>query len=415
MAVKRVVILGGGSIGLFSAYYLHKKGYDVTIVDKHDFTNGCSFGNAGLIVPSHISPMASPGYVRNGIKMIFQPNAPLKLKMPPSTDMIRWIARFCFAATKSNVEKSIPVLREICLFSQSLFRDLSKPHEIGFRMTERGLLMLYKTRKMEHEEIEAARVANKNGIRAEILSGADVRKMEKNVAADILGGVYYPGDNHLDSQELMNFLVTFLKNNGVTLVENCNIKEIRKSGKTGTELVAEKANFKFDELVIAAGTWSAELLNTIGIKISLQPGKGYSFKIRTETTITYPALLSDARVAVCPIYDGHIRFSGGMELGYFNSGINESRLQQIRRSITEYYPEITDAKVIEGSVWEGHRPCSFDGLPYIGKASAFDNVYIGTGHSMLGITLGPATGKLISELVAGERPSLDLKPFKPER
>lgn len=400
---------------MFSAYYLHKKGYSVTVVDRHDFTNGCSFGNAGLIVPSHISPMASPGYVRSGIKMLFNQNSPLALKMPPSMDFIRWAARFYFIATKKHVEKSIPVLKDICLFSQSLFRELGNDSEIGFKLNERGLLMLYKTKKMEHEEIEGARQANKYGITAEILSASDVRKMEKNVSANVLGGIYYPGDNHLDARELMNALVNYLKTNGVTLIDNCEIKEIKRKGKLGTELVAQKENYEFDELVIAAGTWSAELLKTIGIKISLQPGKGYSFTIKTDTNINYPALLTDVKVAVSPGSEGIIRFTGGMELGYFNTQINESRLLQIEKSITDYYPEINDIKIKTDSVWQGHRPCSFDGLPYIGKASGFDNVYIATGHSMLGITLGPATGKLISELVGDEPSSLDLRPFSPDR
>ncbi len=330
-------------------------------------------------------------------------------------DFIRWAARFYFIATKKHVEKSIPVLKDICLFSQSLFRELGNDSEIGFKLNERGLLMLYKTKKMEHEEIEGARQANKYGITAEILSASDVRKMEKNVSANVLGGIYYPGDNHLDARELMNALVNYLKTNGVTLIDNCEIKEIKRKGKLGTELVAQKENYEFDELVIAAGTWSAELLKTIGIKISLQPGKGYSFTIKTDTNINYPALLTDVKVAVSPGSEGIIRFTGGMELGYFNTQINESRLLQIEKSITDYYPEINDIKIKTDSVWQGHRPCSFDGLPYIGKASGFDNVYIATGHSMLGITLGPATGKLISELVGDEPSSLDLRPFSPDR
>ena len=413
--MKNVVIVGGGSIGLFSAYYLQKKGFQVTVADKHNFTDGCSFGNAGLIVPSHIVPMASPGYVRTGIKKLFDPNALFSIKLPPSVDLINWLMRFYFAATKKHVERSIPALKEILLLSQSLFNELYNSNEIGFNLNQKGLLMLYKTKKMEHEEIGAALIANKNGMKAEILSLSDIRKMEENISSEVLGGVYYPDDNHVDSQQLMNALINYLKENGVKLVENFNVKEIRRSGRTGSELIAENETIKFDQLIIAAGTWSAELLKTLGVKILLQPGKGYSFKINTDKKIAYPALLSEAKVAVSPTYNGTIRFSGGMEIGNFNSKIVDSQLLKIKQSITEYYPGVTDFQLDVHSTWQGPRPCSFDGLPYIGKASGFDNIYIGTGHSMLGITLGPATGFLLSELINNEAPSLDLKPFLPSR
>lgn len=413
--MKNILILGGGSIGLFSAYYLRKSGFEVTVIDRYDYTNGCSFGNAGLIVPSHIIPMSSPGYLRSGFKMMFDPDAPLSVKMPPSADFMQWLARFYFAASKKHVYRSIPVLKEICLFSQSLLKDIYNSGEIDFKLHEKGLLMLYKTRKMGHEEAEVAKRANECSVKAEVLTAEEVRKMEKYVSESVLGAVYYPGDNHLDAKEMMNAMVTYLRKMGVKLTENTNVVEIRRNGKTGTELVTDKGNYRFDELVVAAGTWSAELLKTIGIKISLQPGKGYSFTISTNKRITYPALLAEARVAVSPISEGSIRFTSGMDLGYFDSKIANSRLAGIKKSIAEYYHAMNDVKIDAGSVWQGHRPCSFDGLPYIGKASGFENVYIATGHAMLGITLGPATGKLISELISGETSSISLTPFLPER
>jgi D-amino-acid dehydrogenase len=413
--VKNILILGGGSIGLFSAYYLRKSGFEVTVIDRYDYTNGCSFGNAGLIVPSHIIPMASPGYLRSGFKMMFDPGAPLSFKMPPSLDLLKWLTRFYFAATHKHVNRSIPVLKEICLFSQSLLKDIYHSGEIDFKLHEKGLFMLYKTRKMEHEEVEMAKRANECGIKAEVLKADEVRKMEKNISEQVLGGVYYPGDNHLDAEELMHSMVSYLRKAGVKLIENTNVAEIRRNGKTCTELVTDKGNYRFDELVVAAGTWSAELLKKLGVSLALQPGKGYSFKKPTTKSITYPALLAEARIAVSPISESCVRFTSGMDLGYFNSEISNARLAGIENAIAGYYLSGKDEKYDVGSVWQGHRPCSFDGLPYIGTASGFKNVYIATGHSMLGITLGPATGKLISELISGETSSISLTPFLPER
>lgn len=413
--MKKILIIGGGAIGLFSAYYLKKKGHDVTIADRNDFTNGCSFGNAGFVVPSHIVPLASPGYVASGIKMMLDPKAPLAFKFPPSMDLIQWASRFYFTATKSHVESSIPVLKELCLYSQSLYKDLYKTNDIGFKLKEEGLLMLYKSKEIEKDEIKGAHLANKHGIEAKILSAAEVQDLERDIELNVLGGILYPGDNHLNANELITFLVEHLKKQGVSFVSNSFVKSIGIKDNRAIEVITDNDKLVFDDLIISSGAWSGKLLRDINIKIDLQPGKGYSFKIKTDKNIFHPALLTDARVAVSPMEEGIVRISGGMEIGYFNTHINKKRLEQIRKSITQFYPEIQNVEISYNNVWQGHRPCSFDGLPFIGKVSRYKNVYVATGHSMLGITLAPATGKLITEMISEENPSIDLKPFRVER
>jgi D-amino-acid dehydrogenase len=411
--MKNIVIVGGGAEGLFSAYYLLKKGHNITVIDRNNFTDGCSFGNAGLIVPSHIVPMASPGYVATGIKMMMDAKAPLAFKFPPSLNLIQWATKFYFTANKSHVKRSIPILRDICLYSQSLYKDLYKAGKIGFKLNEKGLLMLYRSKELEYEERQGAELAKKYGIEAKILSATEVQQLEKGTTVNALGAVYYTGDSHIDAQQLMYLLVTYLRQNGVKLIQQTEAKFIRQSGGKASALVTNKGEFTFDKLIIAAGAWSGQILKTANVKLPIQPGKGYSFKITTNQNISYPALLTDDRVAVCPISENLVRFTGGMEIGFFEKKINQTRLNQIKKSICQFYPDIKEINVSAENIWQGHRPCSFDGLPYIGRTNNMTNVLVASGHSMLGITLGPATGKLISELVDDEKTTIDLTHFAP--
>jgi D-amino-acid dehydrogenase len=161
--------------------------------------------------------------------------------------------------------------------------------------------------------------------------------------------------------------------------------------------------------------WSLPVLKKLHVRVPVQPGKGYSFKLKANAPIHYPALLSDANVAVTPLGNGLTQFGGGMEVGFGDMKIRHARVQQIIKAVGEFYPAQAGMKVSDPEIWQGHRPCSFDGLPFIGKLKGYSNVFVGTGHSMMGVTLAPATGLLLSELIGGEKTSLDLSPFRIER
>jgi D-amino-acid dehydrogenase len=156
-------------------------------------------------------------------------------------------------------------------------------------------------------------------------------------------------------------------------------------------------------------------MKQLGLRLAVQPGKGYSFKVKTSSEIHFPALLSDANVAVTPLGNGLTQFGGGMELGYGDMKIRRARVDQIIKAVGEFYPSEKGIEIKDEQIWQGHRPCSFDGLPFIGKVPAYSNVFVGTGHSMMGVTLAPATGQLLSELISGEKTSLNLNPFRLER
>jgi D-amino-acid dehydrogenase len=412
--MKNIAIIGGGVIGLLTAYFLQKNGHRVTIIEKNDLTKGCSFGNAGLIVPSHIIPLASPGTLHKGLKWLFNPKAPLAFDLPPSYDLIKWGSKFIRIANSGHVKRSILPIRDLSLLSKALYQKIVDEESLSISLEHKGLLMLYRTEKSKKEELEAAEIARKIGMEAKVLQKNEIEEMEDEIDIDVLGGVHYPQDDHLDPNQLMNNLITLLESKGVKIYSNTSLISLVCSGKKVTEIVTEPYyDLKnFDEVIISAGSWSAKLMKLLNVNIHLQPGKGYSFTFELDKKIKVPSILTEARVSVTPFASGITRFGGGMELGFFEEKIFSKRLNQIFSSISTYYPGIKKITIDHKEVWQGLRPCSFDGLPYIGRVPSMENVILATGHAMMGITLAPATGKLISEIVDEVPTSIDLQPFK---
>jgi D-amino-acid dehydrogenase len=413
--MKNIGIIGGGIIGLCSAYYLNKAGHKVTVFEQGDLKDGCSFRNAGMIVPSHIIPMAAPGMISKGIRWMFQSASPFYIRPRLSRGLIRWGYLFYKSSTKEYVERSVTALKEISLLSKAQYQQLAKELPFDFGFQERGLLMLYQTEESEREEAEMAKVANRNGIDARILDCGEIQALEPEVKVKVRGGVYFPGDAHLSPQQLMDQLVPFLQSKGVVFQTQTAITDFVIDEGMVKNVKAKENEYRFDELVVAAGSWSGLLCSRFGLSLPLQTGKGYSFTLTdVERNIRVPSIFIEARVAVTPMGNS-LRFGGTMEIAGIDHRINMNRVKGIVDAIPRYYPGMNVPEPKEEDVWHGLRPCSPDGLPYIGRLSSLKNVILATGHSMMGLSLGPGTGKLIAEIVNEERPGIDMRPFDSER
>lgn len=405
-------IIGGGIIGLCSAYYLQKAGHQVTIFDQSILGDGCSTGNAGMIVPSHIVPLAQPGMIAKGMRWMLKSTSPFYVKPRLNADLMRWGWLFYRHATPEHVARAIPQLRDLSLLSKRLYQDLAINGDLSFEWQERGLFMLYKTAAAEHDMAEEAAVANHAGIDAQVLTGQQVQDMEPHTRVDVRGGVLYPGDAHLNPNELIVSLVTYLRGAGVTIVDGQTVTGFGKIGSRITSVQTRQGAHDIDELVVAGGAWSPELSRMLGISLSLQGGKGYSFMLKNVlNNVQVPAIMLEARATATPM--GHdLRFAGTLEVAGTDMTVNMNRVRGIVQSINHYYPDISVPMPAVETVWRGLRPCSPDGLPYIGRATHFDNVILATGHGMMGLSLGPATGKLVSELVEGEVNSMEISGFR---
>lgn len=409
---KEVVIVGGGIIGLCSAYYLLKEGHNVTVLDQSNISSGASFVNAGYISPSHVIPLSSPGMVASGFKMMFNQTSPFYLKPRLDIDLFKWIWNFNKSATQTHVQKSAPALKEITIFSRDLFQEMKNSSVFDFHFEKKGLLMAYQTVKFEEQEARIANVAKAQGLDVKHINKANLKEMEPEMKAE--GAFYYIDDAHSTPDDFMGKMHHFLQSNGVQFFTDVKVVDFERNAHRFTHIVSEKRSYPFDELVIAAGSWSPIIAKKLGINILVQAGKGYRINVRRPTGINYPAILSELNTAVSPM-DGFTRFGGTMEIGGVNMNINKARVHQIAKNATVFYPNITiHEQEIENAAC-GLRPVSPDGLAYIGRSKKLGNVCFATGHAMMGWSQAHATGKLVSEVISEKEPSLNLAPFSVDR
>lgn len=411
---KTVVIIGGGIIGLCSAYYLQKEGCKVTILDKSNFSEGASHVNAGYITPSHFIPLAQPGIITKGLKWMFNSSSPFYVKPRLDSDFLKWALAFKKSATPSKVEKAISSLLDINILSRELYEEMQSSKDFNFHYERKGLLMLYQSDKVGEEEWKIGQRGIKEGLKVENLSPSEVKKIEPKANLDIKGAVYFHSDAHMTPNDFMSNMVAYLKSKDVTFFGNEEVVDIQISNNSISKVITNKQELTADEIIMAAGSWSQILSKKIGLNIPIQAGKGYSINVNQPTDITIPSILCEAKVAVTPM-DGFTRFAGTMEIAGINHKINPVRVKAIAKAAEHYYP---DLKIVPQQIKNakcGLRPCSPDGLPYIGKASKCKNLTIATGHAMMGWSLGPATGKLVSEIILDKKASMATSAFHPDR
>jgi D-amino-acid dehydrogenase len=412
----KIGIIGGGINGLFSAYYLQKKGYEVTIIEQGDLSDSCSHGNAGMIVPSHIIPLAAPGMIAKGLKWMLSSTSPFYVRPRMSGSLVKWGWLFYKNSTDAHVQKSIPVLRDISLLSKALYQDFQSQNHFDFGWQERGLMMLFQTPAIAHEEAEGAAIANKAGIEAHILDAKGVQNLEPNTTVNAIGGVFYPGDAQLNPQKLIHKLNLLLHSRGVGFYYNTTVTGFGiKGDKVKSVFFHDSSPLDFDEIVIAVGAWSGVLSEKLGISLPLQGGKGYSMLFDgLGDKVQIPTIMLEARATATSMGDA-LRCAGTMEIAGIDLSVNMNRVKGIVQGVNSFFPDLQVKLPEKEQIWRGLRPCSPDGLPYIGRLKSFKNVTMATGHGMMGLSLGAATGKLVSEIIGQEKLSMGIQELHPNR
>lgn len=412
---KSIIIIGGGIVGLSSAYFLRKEGHEVTVIDKSDITAGASFVNAGYLTPSHVIPLASPGMIAKGIKMMFNSASPFYMKPRLDWDFMKWSWYFHKSSTKEKVEKAIPVIKDINIISRELFTDIKASGDLGeFQLERKGLLMLYQTNASFEHEIAVAKKASFLGLEVSELNRNELDAIEPNVKIDAKGAIHYECDGHTTPTEFMPKMLNYLKSVGVDIRTNETVLDMDVANSKVTTVVTDKGSYTADEVIMAAGSWSGELSKKLNIKLALQAGKGYRINVERETGIGMPAILMEAKMAVTPM-QGFTRFAGTMEFTGINDIVRKERVLAIANGAKRFYPELEIRQDEIDNAKTGMRPVSPDGLPYIGRSKNYDNLIFATGHAMMGWSLGPATGKLVSEIVDDKKTAMDIEAFRPER
>src|SRR5579862_318885 len=396
---KQVTIIGGGVIGLCCAYYLQKAGNEVAVIEQGDITSGTSFGNAGYVSPSHFIPLASPGIVAKGLQWMLSSSSPFYIKPRLNADLIRWGLTFWKCANEKKMRENIPHLNNILHLSRALMSEIKNDIGNHFRMAEAGCFMLYKNTGTEKHELELAKEAAGLGIETKIFSAREIQLMEPEVEVTVLGGILYPMDCHLHPGDFMKTLKDHLLKNGVRLQLKTTVKGFEKKGSSITSVITDNGKSECGELVIAAGSWMPAITKLLGISLVMQAGKGYSITYENmERNLHFPAILVDDRVAMTPM-GNDLRMGGTMEISGINDTILMKRVEAIYNASKKYYPGLNVRFPDISRIWNGLRPLTPDGLPYIGRHGKYNNLVLAGGHAMLGLSLAAATGKLVEEII----------------
>jgi D-amino-acid dehydrogenase len=399
-----VVVVGGGAIGVATTLELARRGAQVVLLEKGPtLASGCSAGNAGLICPSHSTPLSNPAAVRNGLRWMFTRDSPFYLK--PRLAALPWLARFLLAARRGD--QGARVIRELSLASLAMHAELAT--EIDTSFERRGVLNVYST---EDSAAAGQLEAERSGLRFQVLDRGQALELEPALQPHTVGAVYYPDEAHCDSLRFVGAVAAAAKAEGAEIRTGVEVRRLRRlSG--GVALETSEGDLRPSTAVLAAGAWTRQLARSAGVYLPLEGGKGYHVDLEgSATDPRIPVWLQESWAIATPL-PGRLRLAGTLELAGLDLTIDSLRAEAVRRGGERGLRGLEGRKVVD--VWAGLRPCTPDGLPVIGTPKGAPGVMLATGHAMKGLSLAPVTARLVGELVAGEPPSHDLSPFRPDR
>jgi D-amino-acid dehydrogenase len=416
MPSRHIVVVGSGVVGLWCADALLQRGHRVTIVERGGpDRDNCSLGNAGYVSPSHVIPLAAPGMVAKALGWMLDPESPFYVRPRLDPSLLSWGWWFWRAGTPARANAAGPTLRDLANQSREIYVAMAEETGNEFELVTAGLLNLVRTPAGMRGEEHAAACARALGIPAEMLDARGVAALEPDVAFDVVGGAYYPTDAHMTPARMMATLERRVASAGAAFAWNAEIHGWRTEGSDVRAARTATGEIAGDEFVLAAGSWTPRLAAPLGVSLPMQPGKGYSLTLPPpHPRLRRSVILHEARVALTPMGEA-LRVGGTMELTGYDLSINPPRLRGIAKSLRRYIPEVGEDAFDGVTPWCGLRPCTPDGLPYVGRVERYGNLSVASGHAMMGISMAPATGRLLAQLLDGEPPCTDPTLVRPER
>lgn len=417
MPVKTdILIIGGGVIGACTALYLTRAGRQVTLVEKADICAGASHGNACWVAAGYALPTAAPGVLGQGLKWLLDSGSPFYIKPRLSLDLVRWLWHFQASCTHEKMMAGAQTLLQLNRQSLQMFRELAAEPELNFEFYEAGLLHLHLSENYRKVGEKEAALLRSLGVEVISLGRDGLEELEPNLKEGVNSGIFFPEHAHLNPARLVKNVAAQAEKEGATILTHNEVVAFQKDGGRITKIRTTSDTIEPQEVVLAAGAWSSILAKRLGVPILMEPAKGYSVTAKrrsAEQGPSRPMVIDDSKVAITPLGQDRFRFSSTLELAGFDPSINQKRLAVNRKSLETVLPEM---EVIDAEeTWSGYRPLTPDGLPYIGRSKRISNLIFATGHGMLGITHGPITGKLVTEVITEQKPSIDLATLRPER
>ncbi len=415
MNSQHVVVIGAGAIGTASAWYLSKAGWSVTLIDKDRQGKGATSGNCGLFSPSHTLPLAAPGAMKETLHALFHANSPLSIRPRIDFRLWAWMLRFARRCNEKDMLSAAPGRDALIRSSSELFAELREQEGLTCEWRDDGCLMVYKEQGALDAHSKKARwLEERFGIRAKRLDREELEAFEPALLPGKTAGAgFYEGDGHMRPDALLDGWRELLVRRGVKILEGWEARGFVSDGPRATSLRTNKGEITADAFVLATGAWTPQLEKQIGVSIPIQPGKGYSLTMpRPALTPLRPLIFEQDKVVVTPFESGY-RLGSTMEFAGYDSKIRPARLALLEKAARYYLRDPLATPVQEE--WYGWRPMTYDGIPILDRSPRLHNLMIAAGHTMLGLTMAPATGKLVAELLSDVEPHLDLSAYSLSR
>jgi D-amino-acid dehydrogenase len=411
---QRVVVVGCGVVGAACAHYLAKAGRQVTMIDQGEFGAGCSHANCGYVCPSHVLPLATPGAVGSTLKAMFAADSPFYIKPRLDMALLGWLTQFALRCNQRHMLTAGRAIQALLNSSRRLYEDLLASEGLECEWETKGLLFVFQTAKAwEHYAATDALLREHFQMPAHRIEPAQLHDLEPTLKPGLAGGWHYPGDAHLRPDRLMRSWRSVLERLGVTIHTHRPFAGLVRQGPRVTAVRTQAGELPAEAVVIATGAWTPHWQKELGCRIPIQPGKGYSITMpRPGRCPTYPLIFEEHRVAVTPFATGY-RIGSTMEFAGYDTSLNPGRLAILRRAAELYLVEPLAEPVEE--TWYGWRPMTYDSLPLIGPVPKLPNVFLAAGHNMLGLSMAPATGRLVAELLTAAAPHVDPTPYRVDR
>lgn len=411
--MSKVIIIGGGIIGLSCAYFLRKNGRDVVVIDKESPGGACSSGNMGWISPTLSEPVPAPGLVKTSLKWMIRRDSPLYIKPTAVPSLSQWLFQFWRHCNLPAFESGFHAGLDINQNTLLLFDELEKEKMLQFESYRKGLLCVFLNDRLIEGRLDELRLVERIGLPApELKTKQQILEMEPHLIDEVKGGIFLPAERHVRPESLTKGLKYWLLENGVKIIAYSEVKEFVQHRDQIVAVRTMDTVIEGDDFIVTAGAWMGNLLKKVGISLPMTAGKGYSITIsETSVQIQQPLYLGDSKVAISP-YKNAVRIGGTMELSGINTNLDERRVENLRKSVKRYFKSSIRGRE---KVWTGMRPMTPDGLPVLGKVPNYQNLYVAGGHAMSGMAMSLSTGVILSDLICTGETNIDLRPFSPDR
>ena len=411
-SAKKVAVVGAGIVGVSTAIWLQRGGHEVFLIDRHGPASGTSHGNGGVLASCSVVPVATPGLMTKAPSMLLSPNRPLFLKWKYLPRLAPWLRRFLKTANAADARKRAMAMTP--LIGDSLFDHQSLARGTGAErwIVPSDYLFLYQDRNHYERDSFSWSLRKENGFEWDILEGRAWREYDPVFGPQIGFAARFSGHGRIsDPGQYVKDLAAHAERNGVQMIK-ANVRGFAKENGQIVGVRADSETIACDAAVLATGAWSGPLARDIGIKPPLESERGYHLELWEPSVMPRsPVMVASGQYVATPM-EGRLRLAGVVEFGGLEAPPSRAPFGLLERGVRDAIPGIKWKKTVE---WMGHRPSMADSLPAIGEMPGVRGVYAGFGHDHVGLTGGPKTGRLISQMISGKKPNIDMTPFSPAR